>query len=127
MSPNYLILTILKFQIPISKSQTNPKFQFSNDQNYFYFAVLNFGNSILFGICDLGFGICSVISNLLMTEVPHPGKNHSDIVFVGGSDHLIIPDRSSGLNDRYGARLRRRIHAIPEGKHRIGGQHRSLR
>jgi hypothetical protein len=63
----------------------------------------------------------------LVSKVSHPGKNHGDIVFIGSSDDLIISDRSSGLDDCYGARLRPRIHAIPEREHRIGGQHRSLR
>ena len=44
----------------------------------------------------------------LVPEVPHAGENHGEPRFVGGGDHLLVADRTAGLDHRRRARLRRR-------------------
>ena len=44
----------VKLQIPSTKVQINPKFQYSMFKT---FGILNFGHWDLFDICDLRFGI----------------------------------------------------------------------
>ncbi len=48
----------LKSQIPISKSQINPKFQFPNDPNL---KIRIFGFRSLEIVCDLGFGAWNLV------------------------------------------------------------------
>jgi hypothetical protein len=104
---SHVILATSKSQIPISLPtgrQANPK-QIQNSILQITktsYSVLNLGHWKLFGIWDLVFGISSDISDLLMSEVSHPCKDHSDVVFIRCGNHLIIPDRTAWLDDGRG-------------------------
>ena len=51
-----------------------------------------------------------------MFEVPAAGKHHRHAAGIGGSDDLRIADRSTGLNRRRGARVRRGQQSIGKGE-----------
>ncbi len=52
----------------------------------------------------LQFGFRIRISGLV-PEVSHSRKDHGDIVFIRGCDHLIVPDGAAGLDDGHSTRL----------------------
>jgi hypothetical protein len=49
--------SIVKYQIPSTKLQTNLKFQYPMTKTQNRFGISNFGHCDLFDICDLLFGI----------------------------------------------------------------------
>ena len=49
-----------------------------------------------------------------MSEMTHAGKDHGDMVFVGGGNDFIITHGAAGLNDGGNAGLSSGIDAIPE-------------
>src|SRR5512134_16270 len=59
-------------------------------------------------------------------EVAEAGEYHGDAVLVRGGDHLVVAQAAPGLDDCACPRLRHDVHAIAEGKERIGRNHRSL-
>src|SRR5262249_10962899 len=72
-----------------------------------------------------------------MFEMPHPGKDHRDILLVSRGDHLVVSHRSPRLNYGCDPCLRRFIKTVPERKEcvrckyaafkrELGLQHREL-
>src|SRR2546426_10906589 len=62
----------------------------------------------------------------LMTEWPHTGQDHGQVVLVRRRDHLGISDRAARLDDRRDARPSRLIHPVPERKERVAREHGAL-
>src|SRR6266481_3555756 len=61
-----------------------------------------------------------------MAEMPHAGEHHSDVVVVGGPDHVGVAHRAAGLDHGGGAGLDGDQKAVGEGKEGVGGNDRSL-
>ena len=49
------------------------------------------------------------------------GEHHGDIVLVGGSDHLLVTHRATGLDHCGGAGLSQHVQAVAEGEEGVGG------
>jgi hypothetical protein len=49
------------------------------------------------GKVQVGLANASIASKL-MPEVAHPGEDHGKARFVGGGDHLVITNRTAGLD-----------------------------
>ena len=58
-----------------------------------------------------------------MTELPHTGQDHGQVMLIRRGDHLGISDRAARLDDRGDARGGRLIYPIPEGKERVAREH----
>jgi len=59
----------------------------------------------------------------LMTELPHTGQDHGQVVLVRRRDHLGVSDRAARLDDRRDARRGRLIYPVPKGKERVAREH----
>ena len=88
---------IEKSEIRISKSETISKSKLLNFQNFIDFLVSNFGHRSFGFISNFGFRALDL--TLLMPEVSHPCKDHGNVVFICGGDHLIVSNRATGLDD----------------------------
>ena len=65
--------------------------------------------------------------NILMFEMSFAGEDHSDAVFVGGGDDLVIFLRAARLGDCDDSRLCGIIDIVREWKERVGGHNGTLR
>src|SRR5437773_3780220 len=65
--------------------------------------------------------------DLSMLEQPQPGEGHRDPVLVRGGDHLVVPDRSSGLRDRGDPSLPEFVEPVSERKVRVAHRDAPLR
>src|SRR5690349_21290504 len=60
-----------------------------------------------------------------MPERPAFGEAHRDPVTVGGGDHLGVPDRAAGLDDRSDPGRGRVIHVVGEREEPVTRQNRA--
>ena len=56
-----------------------------------------------------------------MFEVTHPGKNHCQVVLVGGRYYFLVAHRSSGLNHSGNPGPRRFVDSIAKWKECVRG------
>src|SRR6266481_5741129 len=68
----------------------------------------------------------AVAALALMSEVPHPGKDHSQPQPVRSRDDLLIAHRASGLDNRGSPHFGNFLDPVREGEKSIGGGHRTL-
>lgn len=58
-----------------------------------------------------------------MPEVAARGEDHRRARLLDGRDHLVVPFRPAGLDDRADARLEGEPRPVGEGEERVGGEH----
>ncbi len=64
---------------------------------------------------------CSCYPTSSMLEMPHAGKDHGEIIGIGGLNHLVIPNGTSRLNNSGDTSLCGSKQTIGKGEKGIGG------
>ena len=58
-----------------------------------------------------------------MFEMTDAGKNHCQVVFVGGTNRFFVAKRAAWLNNGGDAEFRRFVDAVAKREKRVGGEH----
>src|SRR5919202_4870119 len=61
----------------------------------------------------------------LVLELARSREDHGDSLAVGGTDHLVVPNRAAGLDDRRDVGRDGAFDAVGKGKVRVRGEHRA--